>query len=102
MKVWHDGKHMWLRFIVATIASEGANTILFFGIAFYGVRTNPVLLQAILAGWIIKCAIQFALLPATYPLVRWLKKAEQIDYFDRTTNFNPFILDVGKDYDVKK
>jgi uncharacterized integral membrane protein (TIGR00697 family) len=101
LKVWFSGKLMWLRFIVATIASEGINTILFFGIAFFGIWTNSVLTVAILAGWVFKCTVQFALLPATYPLVRWLKKVENVDYFDDKTNFNPFILDVGKDYKRK-
>jgi hypothetical protein len=28
--------------------------------------------------------------PVTYWAVNWLKKAEQEDYYDYNTNFNPF------------
>ncbi len=89
---------MWLRFISATIISEGVNTLLFFGISFYGVWETPLLIEAILAGWVVKTTIQLVFLPATYPLVRWLKKVEAVDYYDYKTNFNPFILDAGRDY----
>jgi hypothetical protein len=30
--------------------------------------------------------------PVTYRVVRFLKRAEQEDYYDRDTNFNPFTL----------
>jgi hypothetical protein len=30
--------------------------------------------------------------PLTYVVVGWLKRAEQEDYYDRNTDFNPFTL----------
>jgi hypothetical protein len=30
--------------------------------------------------------------PVTYRVVRALKRAEQVDWYDRGTNFNPFAL----------
>jgi hypothetical protein len=32
-------------------------------------------------------------LPLTYRIVAFLKRAEQEDYYDRDTNFNPFKVD---------
>jgi uncharacterized integral membrane protein (TIGR00697 family) len=96
IKIWNKGKHFWFRFIVATIASECVNTFLFFGIAFYGVWSNAVLLEACLMGWAVKTVVEVALLPLTYPIVRHLKKVEGVDHYDYKTNFNPFITDVGR------
>jgi hypothetical protein len=36
--------------------------------------------------------VEAVLLPVTYGVVNLLKRAEQEDYFDRQTNFNPFLL----------
>jgi len=30
------------------------------------------------------------MLPVTYPIVRFLKKVEGVDYYDYETDFNPF------------
>jgi hypothetical protein len=39
--------------------------------------------------------MEVVMLPVTYPIVRHLKKAEGIDYYDYATNFNPFISGQG-------
>jgi hypothetical protein len=35
------------------------------------------------------------MLPVTYPIVRYLKKVEGIDFYDYSTNFNPFVFGQG-------
>lgn len=92
MKIWNKGQHLWLRFIVSTIVGEGINTFVFYGIALYGVLPNDLLLQGILMGWAAKTLVEFVLLPVTYPVVRFLKKAEGVDHYDYKTDFNPFII----------
>jgi len=91
MKLWNKGRHLWLRFIGSTIAGEGLNTIIFYGIALYGILPGDVLLASICLGWIGKSLVEVVMLPVTYPIVRYLKKVEGIDYYDYNTNFNPFI-----------
>ncbi len=81
MKIWNKGQHLWLRIV---------NTLIFYGVALYGVLPNGVLLPSILVGWLGKSLVGLVMLPFTYPIVRYLKRTEGIDYYDYATNFNPF------------
>jgi queuosine precursor transporter len=94
MKIWSKGRQLWLRFVTSTVIGEGVNTLIFYGIALYGVLPNDMLVEGILMGWAAKTAVEIVLLPVTYPAVRFLKKIEGVDYFDHDTDFNPFILDI--------
>jgi uncharacterized integral membrane protein (TIGR00697 family) len=91
LKIWNQGRHFWLRFVVSTVVGEGLNTLIFYGVALYGVLPNDLLLQSILVGWTIKIIVEVVLLPATYPIVGFLKKIEGVDYYDYDTDFNPFV-----------
>jgi len=94
MKIWSGGRQLWLRFVVSTLIGEGVNTLVFYGIALYGILPNDMLVQGILMGWAAKTAVEIVLLPVTYPVVRFLKRVEGVDYFDRDTDFNPFIMEI--------
>jgi queuosine precursor transporter len=96
MKIWCAGKHMWLRFVVSTVLSEGVNTIIAYFIIFYGILPMDALLWAIGVGTLAKSACEFIALPVTLPVVRWLKRVEGVDYYDRGTDFNPFITDASR------
>ncbi|HTV48566.1 MAG TPA: queuosine precursor transporter [Phycisphaerae bacterium] len=93
IKIWNKGKYLWFRFVASTIVGEGLNTLIFYGIALYGVLPNNLLLQSIFMGWTAKTLVEVVMLPVTYPIVRFLKRIEGIDYYDYQTNFNPFITD---------
>ena len=90
MKLLTKGKHLWARTISSTIAGEGVDTALFVLIGFYGVVSGPILLMAILSGYIFKVAYEAAATPITYKIVGFLKKAEGIDHYDYKTRFSPF------------
>ena len=90
MKLLTKGKHLWARTISSTIAGEGVDTALFVLIGFYGVVSGPILLMAILSGYIFKVAYEAAATPITYKIVGFLKKAEGIDHYDYNTKFSPF------------
>ncbi len=92
MKVWTKGKHLWARTIGSTIISEGVNTFLFYGIGLYGIIPDALFWPAILSGWLLKVIVEVVMTPVTYVVVNKLKKAENEDYYDNDTNFNPFIL----------
>jgi uncharacterized integral membrane protein (TIGR00697 family) len=92
MKVLTEGKYLWSRTIGSTVVGEGVNTALFFGIALYGIIPDAMLVSSILAGWLIKVIVEVVMTPVTYKVVAALKKAEAEDYYDRDTNFNPFIV----------
>lgn len=92
MKIWDKGKRLWARFVLSTVVGEGANTVLFYGIALHNVLPSSMLLRGILMGWTAKVFVEVVMLPITYVVVRFLKSAENVDYYDYDTDFNPFLL----------
>ncbi len=92
LKIYTNGKYLWLRTISSTLVGQGVNTTVFYVVALSGVLPSNVLVQAIIAGWLIKSAVEALMTPFTYMIVAWLKKKEGVDHYDRDTNFNPFIF----------
>ncbi len=92
MKVKTKGRHLWLRTITSTIVGEGANTFLFYTIALYSILPSNLLFTSIISGWFLKTTVEIIFTPVTYYIVTKLKKAEDEDYYDSDTNFNPFII----------
>lgn len=90
LKLLSSGRHMAIRFIASTLAGQGVDTIVFVSIAFIGVLPSEALPGIILAGWAFKVCWEIIVLPISLPITKWLKKAENIDVYDRDTNFNPF------------
>jgi uncharacterized integral membrane protein (TIGR00697 family) len=92
MKVWMNGKHLWMRTIGSTIVGEGIDTVLFATIAFAGTIPFAGLAMLILSGYVAKVAYEVVLTPVTYLIVNKLKRAEGIDVYDRGITYNPFVL----------
>lgn len=93
IKVRMAGRNMPLRFVVSTIVGQAVDTTVFVLIAYSGSDfSSGDFLRIILSGWAFKVAWEIIALPLTLPVVNYLKKAENEDYFDTNTNFNPFHL----------
>jgi queuosine precursor transporter len=92
MKILTKGKWLWSRTIGSTIIGEGVDTLLFVTIAFYGVLPNELLMTVIISNYVFKVGFEAAFTPLTYLVVKFLKRAEQVDTYDHATNFNPFAL----------
>lgn len=94
MKVLTAGKHLWSRTIGSTIVGEAVDSSLFYPLAFYGSGIIPddKLPMIMLAQFTLKVTVEVLFTPVTYALVGWLKRAENEDYYDRNTDFNPFHL----------
>jgi queuosine precursor transporter len=92
MKILTKGKWLWSRTIGSTIIGEGVDTLLFVTIAFYGVLPNELLMTVIISNYVFKVGFEAAFTPLTYLVVRFLKRAEEVDTYDHGTNFNPFAL----------
>ncbi len=94
MKLITQGRHLWSRTIGSTIAGEAVDSALFYPLAFYGTGIIPddKLLLVMLAQFTLKVGVEILFTPITYKIVNWLKRAENEDYYDRQTNFNPFHL----------
>jgi queuosine precursor transporter len=94
MKLATRGKWLWTRTIGSTIAGEGVDSLLFYPLAFYGSGLFPDdrLPQIMLVQFLSKVGVEVLFTPITYQVVAWLKRAENEDYYDRNTDFNPFTL----------
>lgn len=91
MKVWTSGRWLWMRTIGSTLIGEGVDTVLFILVAtLVGVFPWTVFTSLVLTNYIFKVGIEALMTPVTYRVVSVLKHAEQEDYYDTHTNFNPF------------
>ncbi len=92
MKTVSAGRHLWQRTITSTIFGEVVDTILFVPLAFWntGIIPNDKIPLIIGAQIIAKIAVEVAFTPVVYKTVAFLKRAENEDYYDKNTDFNPF------------
>ncbi len=88
MKVFTQGRWLWTRTITSTLVGQAVDTGLFVVIAFWGVF--PGILSLILSNYLFKCAVEVVCTPLTYAITGWLKRQEGEDWFDVSTDFNPF------------
>lgn len=97
MKVLTEGRWLWSRTIGSTVVGEGLDSLIFIAIAFAGILTPGQLLQTVLTQWAVKSAYEIIATPLTYAVVRFLKRAEGRDPFDRGISFNPLPIGAGGD-----
>jgi hypothetical protein len=91
MKVLTNGRWLWMRTIGSTIVGELVDTVVFVAVAsLFGVFPWDLFLTLTVTNYLFKVGVEALMTPVTYLAVRGLKKAEQEDYYDRETNFNPF------------
>ncbi|NDU86517.1 MAG: queuosine precursor transporter [Ferrovum sp.] len=92
MKLKTRGRWLWLRAIASTAVGEGLDSLFFYGIAFYGIWDTHDLIQVAVLEYGLKVLWEILATPLTYALVNFLKRAEQEDFYDAHTRFNPFSL----------
>ncbi len=94
LKLATKGRWLWTRTIGSTIAGEAVDSALFYPLAFYGAGIIPddKLPLVMAAQFVTKVGVEIVFTPLTYRIVGFLKRAENEDYYDRGTNFNPFVL----------
>lgn len=94
MKIISAGKHLWQRTITSTVFGEAVDTIMFVPLAFWnaGIIPNDKIPLVIGAQIIGKILVEVAFTPVVYKVVEFLKRAENEDFYDKNTDFNPFTL----------
>jgi uncharacterized integral membrane protein (TIGR00697 family) len=92
LKLATDGRFLWTRTIGSTVSGQFVDTVVLVLIAFWGVESGPKMLIMIASSYAFKVAYETLATPITYLVVGWLKGAEEVDTFDRGTNFSPFAL----------
>jgi len=93
MKVLTEGRWLWARTIGSTIFGEFVDTVMFVVVASaFGVFPWSLFLTLTVTNYLFKCGVEALMTPVTYLVVSALKRAENEDYYDRGTNFNPFTV----------
>ncbi len=93
MKVMTGGRHLWMRTIGSTLLGELVDSLVFVTLAtLFGVFPWALFTTLVVTNYLFKCAIEAAMTPVTYKVVAALKRAENEDFYDRETNFNPFVV----------
>jgi len=90
MKILQRGRHFSVRAVASTIVGEGADSLVFFTIAFWGILDRYQLILLILTQTALKTAYEILALPLTNYVVKNVKKREQTDVFDHKVSYNPF------------
>jgi uncharacterized integral membrane protein (TIGR00697 family) len=92
MKVWTAGRHLWTRTIGSTIVGEGADSLIFYPVAFLGAPgfSTALVVKIMITQWVLKVSWEVLLTPVTYAAVGYLKRREGVDVFDADTDFTPF------------
>ena len=94
MKVRMEGRRLWMRTIGSTVVGEAVDSGLFYFIAFYGIWPDAQVAKIALAQYLLKTTWEIVMTPVTYRVVAALKRAEDEDWYDRNTDFNPFHIRV--------
>ncbi len=92
MKLWTQGRHLWMRTIGSTFFGQGVDSLIFYPLAFYGVWSTDALIAVVVFNFLFKLGVEVAFTPLTYLIVGWLKRAEGVDTYDDDTHFTPFSL----------
>lgn len=89
MKVWTNGGYITARFVTSTLCGQIVNTAVFYIFGLWKMIPTRVLTKSIVVASLTKVTLELLLLPVTLKISLWLKRTENVDYFDRATNFNP-------------
>lgn len=92
MKLLTRGRWLWTRTISSTMVGQAVDSTIFYPLAFLGILAPGTILKVIAFNCLFKVSVEALLTPVTYAVVRLLKKAENEDYYDWHTDFNPFSL----------
>lgn len=78
MKRWTDARHLWARLLGSTVVGEFADTLIFCSIAapVIGFTTVGDWASYVVLGFLYKTLVEAAMLPITYPVIRWIKRRE--------------------------
>lgn len=90
LKIVTLGRHFWFRAMTSTVIGVAIDTLLFIHIAFLFTMPYSMLWKIIGTMYSLKVIYEFLALPITYKISNYLKKKDNIDYYDFKTTFNPF------------
>lgn len=83
MKLKTGSRGFAWRAIASTSLAQIVDTITFLTIAFLGLIPFATLVHIIISYWVAKVVYEIVMIPATTVFVRWLKRLEGVEHFDR-------------------
>lgn len=88
MKLASKGKNFSLRAVMSTIAGEGADSVIFFPLAFGGMMPVGELLKMMVVQVILKTVYEIIILPVTIRVVGYIKRVDGSDVYDKDISYN--------------
>ncbi len=89
MKIASEGRHFSWRAILSTLAGEGADSVIFFPLAFGGLMPVGELAKLMILQVTAKTLYEVVALPLTVRVVKYVKKVEGTDVYDSGVSYNP-------------
>lgn len=87
MKLASGGKHFSVRAIVSTLVGEGADSLIFFPLAFAGLMPFGEVIRLMLIQVVAKTLYEVVALPLTIRVVNKVKKLEGVDVYDENISY---------------
>jgi hypothetical protein len=87
MKLASGGRHFSVRAIVSTLAGEGADSLLFFPLAFGGLMPLGELVKMMAVQVVLKTLYEVIILPVTIRVVALIKRLDGSDVYDRGVSY---------------
>jgi len=69
------GGMLWLRNNGSTLLSQGVDTVIFYGIAFYGAIPNEAFISLLIGNYMLKIGLSVVDTPFVYLLVKWARRS---------------------------
>ena len=88
MKVASRGKHFSARAILSTVVGEGADSLIFFPLAFGGLMPVTELFKMMAVQVVLKTLYEIVVLPLTIVVVRYIKRIDGSDVYDEHMSYN--------------
>ncbi len=90
MKILQKGRHFSVRAVLSTLVGEGADSLVFFILAFWGLMPTKALFLLILTQTAMKTGYELLILPLTNVVIKRVKQIEGVDTYDTAISYNPF------------
>ena len=88
MKVASHGKNFSARAILSTVAGEGADSLIFFPLAFGGLMPVSELAKMMVVQVVLKTLYEVIVLPVTVRVVKYIKRVDDTDVYDEHISYN--------------
>src|SRR5689334_1230293 len=78
MKLVTNGRYLWTRTIGSTVVGQAVDSVVVMFIGFYGTIPVNTIFRLIISGYLAKVLYETLMTPATYAVVNFLKRKEQV------------------------